>query len=275
MLSYQHGYHAGSFADVVKHLTLTRILSYLTIKEKPLFYLETHAGRGLYNLRDKQANQTKEYLRGVQLLWEKQATLSSLFMPYLQCLRKFNPQQTLDFYLGSPAFALELLRPSDRLTCCELHPREFEALKTLNTKGRAVFLSQEDGLICLNALLPPKERRAVIFIDPAYEIKTEYKDIPKAINFAYQKFATGVYCLWYPLLDEKLNQQLLRGMQAFSPKALRLEFYLNANTIGMTACGLWIINPPYTLKEEMDSILQDLCKLLNPGKATYIVESWN
>lgn len=273
MLSYQHGYHAGNFADVVKHLTLSRLLNYMLNKEKPLFYLETHSGRGCYDLQDSQAKKTGEYRQGIQLLWDQKETLAPLFSPYLQTIDKIN-NKSLRFYPGSPSIAIDMLRTQDRLYCCELHPREFEYLETLPHQGKRVFYSHSDGITSLNALLPPAERRGLVFIDPAYELKTEYKQIPKAIKSAYQHFSTGIYCLWYPLVDKYLHEQLLRGLSAIeSKKALRIEFHLTAaSQPGLTGCGLWIINPPYVLANEMKIALKELCSLFNPGVSSFIVE---
>jgi 23S rRNA (adenine2030-N6)-methyltransferase len=274
MLSYQHGYHAGNYADVVKHLTLTRILSYLLTKEKPLFYLETHSGRGNYDLKDSQALKTGEFREGVSLLWQQKDKLPALFSPYLQLINQLNKNGELRFYPGSPSIALSMLREIDRLYCCELHPREFEQLQKLLHFGKRAFFSQSDGLLGLNALLPPKERRGLVFIDPSFEVKTDYKQIPNAVKSAYQRFSTGVFCLWYPLIDKRLHEQLLRGMSSIaSEDALRIEFYLtSAIQSGMTGCGLWIINPPYTLAEEMKIILEQLRSLFNPGISSYLIE---
>lgn len=275
MLSYQHGYHAGNFADVVKHLTLSRIFNYMINKEKPLFYLETHSGKGLYDLKDSQATKTGEYLQGINLLWQHKHQLSQLCAPYLKCIAELNQGGSLRFYPGSPIFAIEMLRSIDRLYCCELHPREFEQLQELPHNGKKVFFSHSDGMESLRALLPPDERRGIIFIDPSFEIKEEYKTIPQAINKAYQKFSTGTFCLWYPLVDNRLHQQLLRGMDNIkASNALRVEFYLTAATHqGMTGCGLWIINPPYTLAEDMKIILEQLRTLFNPGVSSFLIQA--
>jgi len=274
MLSYQHGYHAGNFADVVKHLTLSRIINYLVEKDKPLLYLETHSGRGVYDLKDSQAKKTGEFLEGISLLWEKKTQLSPLFAPYLKVLRALNPTDKLRYYPGSPYLAISGLREQDRLVCCELHPREFDALTHLSTQGKKVFFNETDGMKCVNALLPPVERRGLTFIDPSYEIKDEYKQIPDAIKAAYTRFATGVYCLWYPIIDKRLHEQLIRRMTGINAeRSLRIEFYLTgAVKPGMTGCGLWIINPPFTLAEEMKSILTTLKSIFNPGISFYIVE---
>ncbi|KTD24440.1 23S rRNA (adenine(2030)-N(6))-methyltransferase RlmJ [Legionella maceachernii] len=275
MLSYQHGYHAGSFADVIKHLTLTRVLVYMTSKEKPLFYLETHSGRGMYDLKNSQAMKTGENLQGISLLWLQKAKLPAVFSQYLHVIHHVNESEELRFYPGSPSLAIDLLRPQDRLYCCELHPREFESLQKLPHGGKKVFFSHSDGIANLNALLPPTERRGLIFIDPSYEIKTDYKEVPKAIKSAYHRFATGVFCLWYPIIDNRLHEQLLRAMASINAQsALRIEFNLTQSIqTGMTGCGLWIINPPYVLAEEMRTALKHLSTLFNPGVSSFIVET--
>lgn len=253
MLSYQHGYHAGNFADVIKHVTLTRILDYLTRKDKALFYLDTHAGRGLYDFTDKQAKKTEEYKDGILKLWESRANLPETFAPYLQIIEKMNPNGKLRYYPGSPYLAMQLLRKQDRLYCCELHSREFESINALRHPGKNFFCSHSDGILSLNSLLPPPEKRGLIFIDPAYELKDEYKDIPRAIARAYSRFSTGTYCLWYPMVDKKFTQRLTKEMAIIDTKDyLHIEFSLtDTSKPGMFGCGLWIINPPYLLEAEL------------------------
>lgn len=274
MLSYQHGYHAGNFADVIKHLTLSRLLNYLIAKEKPLFYLETHSGRGSYDFKDSQATKTGEYHEGINLLWQQREKLPSLFASYSQIVSELNRDQDLRFYPGSPCIAITMLRSQDRLYCCELHPREFEYLQKLPKMGKRVFFSHSDGLASLNALLPPTEKRGLIFIDPSFEIKTDYKTIPRCIHSAYQRFSTGIYCLWYPIVDNRLRDQLLREMNNIKSKnVLRIEFYLTQTRQSkMNGCGLWIINPPFTLADEMKIALAQLCRIFNPGLSSYIIE---
>lgn len=274
MLSYQHGYHAGNFADVIKHLTLSRLINYLLAKNKPLFYLETHSGRGSYDFKDSQATKTGEHKEGISLLWQQREKLSPLFTPYLQIVSQLNNNQELRFYPGSPSLAITMLRPQDRLYCCELHPREFEYLQKLPKAGKRVFFSNSDGLSGLNSLLPPPEKRGLIVIDPSFEVKTDYKTIPQAIHSAYQRFSTGVYCLWYPIVDNRLHEQLLRIMSNIkSGNALRIEFYLTqTKQLNMTGCGLWIINPSFTLAEEMKIVLEQLSRIFNPGLSSYLIE---
>jgi 23S rRNA (adenine2030-N6)-methyltransferase len=279
MLSYQHGYHAGNFADVIKHLTLTRLLNYMINKDKPLFYLETHAGRGMYDLQDKQALKTGEAKLGIELIWAQQNQLPDVFSPYLRHIAQLNTNtnanDTLRYYPGSPSLAINALRPQDRLIFSELHSGEFEHLQNLPRLNKRVFYSENDGLDNLNALLPPAERRGLIFIDPSYEVKTEYRQIPAALKIAYNRFATGVYCVWYPIVDNKLHDQLLRGLKNVGADShLRVEFYQKATTgTGMSGCGLLIINPPYLLEAELKLALNALRKLFNPGVSSYIIKN--
>ncbi|RUR15683.1 23S rRNA (adenine(2030)-N(6))-methyltransferase RlmJ [Legionella sp. km535] len=277
MLSYQHGYHAGNFADVIKHVTLTRLLSYLIKKDKPLLYLETHSGKGQYDLRDKQAEKTGEYKQGVQLIWPDRKQLNPVFKGYFDTIKSMNPKDGLRHYPGSPYFAIQTLRMQDRLYLCELHPAEFEALDQMAHFNKKVHTSNSDGISSMKALLPPPEKRGLIFIDPSFERKEEYKEIPSAIKQAFNKFSTGVYCLWYPVVNRKLTEQLIRGMKEIEAnEALRIEFNLTlAPKDGMTGCGLWIINPPFTLAAELKIVLDTLRTYFNPGVSSYIIEPFS
>ena len=274
MLSYQHGYHAGNFADVMKHAILMRLLTYLVQKDKPLFYLETHAGKGLYDLHSKQSLKTGEAQQGIESLWLKRAALPSVFSPYIQAIQAINEPKVLRHYPGSPSLALNVLRSQDRIYCCELHPAEYQVLKQLRSRDKKIFFSQSDGMAQMNAMLPPPERRGLVFIDPSYEVKTEYREIPRQIKAAYARFETGVYCLWYPFVDKTHYEQLIRGLkQIGAPKVLRAELKLNPSSrAGMSGCGLWIINPPYRLVEEVREILTHLCQCFNPGVSSFLLE---
>lgn len=254
MLSYQHGYHAGCFADVVKHLTLVIILDYLIQKDKPLFYLESHAGKGLYDLRSKQSQKTGEYQQGITRLWTVREGLPDVFSGYMQVLSDLNPDGFLRYYPGSPWLALQRLRPEDRLYLCELHPQEFEALNSLSRSGMRVHCSQTDGMASLKSLLPPPEKRGFVFIDPAFEMKEEYSKVPKAIQTALTRFGSGTFGLWYPMVDKYLTDKLERHMQAIETEKLHISFTLkNIEKGGMIGCGLWIINPPWVLREALQA----------------------
>lgn len=275
MLSYQHSYHAGCFADVMKHAILARLLTYLTNKDKPLLYLDTHAGRGLYDLQSAHALKTNEAVYGIYPVWKKREQFSSLFSPYFQAIEQLNSEEHLRYYPGSPEIAIQLLRENDRLVFCELHPGEFTHLQQLPTQKKRVILKKEDGIKNLSILLPCVERRGLIFIDPSYERKTEYLEMIQAIKATYKRNPTMTYCLWYPLINNQLPPGFLQSMQSFEiEKKLRFEFYITKKSKpGMTGSGLWIINPPYTLAEEGEKILQELSKVLMSETASYSVES--
>jgi 23S rRNA (adenine2030-N6)-methyltransferase len=276
MLSYQHGYHAGNFADVIKHIALTRLISYLTQKDKPLFYLETHSGKGLYDLKHRQSEKTGEYKQGIKLIWQDRKSLPSVFQEYMKTVEQLNNGDALNHYPGSPYFAINALRAQDRLYFCELHPAEYEALEQMPRMNKKVHFSKSDGIAAMNALLPPSEKRGLTFIDPSFEMKDDYRDIPAAIKQAYNRFATGVYCLWYPVLNRRQVEQLVRRMQAINAQsAVRIEFNLTqAPTEGMAGTGLWVINPPYTFAEEMKSVFETLKKYFNPGISSYLIERY-
>ncbi len=273
MLSYQHSYHAGCFADVMKHSILTQLLTYLTQKDKPLLYLDTHSGRGLYDLQHEHAQKTNEAAQGIQLVWEKRTQLSDLFKPYLQSIQQVNHSETLRYYPGSPEIAIQLLRSQDRLVFCELHPTEFTHLQDLSAQKNH-FFKKEDGLKNMSALLPSIERRGLVFMDPSYERKVEYQEMVQAIKAAYKRSATMTYCLWYPILSNKLPPDFISGLQSINAeKSLRLEFYSTQEAKpGMTGSGLWIINPPYTLAEEGEKMLKELTKIMTPITSAYLVE---
>lgn len=276
MLSYQHGYHAGNFADVIKHLTQLLILRYLIQKPSPLLYLDTHAGKGMYHLQDQQALKTKETQQGIELLWTNKEVLPEVFTPYLHLIEQLNPDGSLGYYPGSPWFAIQTLREKDRIVSYELHPGEFHQLSQQPKEGKRIKHYHDDGFNAFKALLPPPEKRGFIFMDPSYEIKTEYQRSVDALQKAYQRFSTGVYCLWYPIIESmRWHMKLVKGLSTIEPhQYLSVEFYhaIAANE-GMTGCGLWIINPPYVLANELKSALETLKNLFNPGRSSYIIES--
>lgn len=277
MLSYQHSYHAGCFADVMKHAILTRILNYLTQKDNPLLYLDTHAGRGEYDLQHEHSLKTNEAQLGIQPLWEQRAKLSPLFSSYMKTIECLNERDTLRYYPGSPEIAIQLLRQQDRLVFCELHPAEFDFLDQLPRQGLRVSCKKEDGLKNINALLPPMERRGLVFTDPSYERKSEYQEVVQSFKAAYKRFPTGTYCLWYPYINNAVPDQFLQSLEKINShdtkKHLRLEFHMNQKLgIGMTGSGLWIINPPYILAEEGKKMLEELTQIIQPDSASCLVE---
>lgn len=216
------------------------------------------------------AQKTSEFKDGAIPLWAAKNSLPETCHAWLSVLEKYNFKQ-LTLYPGSPLFALESLREHDRFDFCELHPEEYNFLKELPTKNKHVNFLFKDGLQHLKAALPPKEKRGLIFIDPSYELKQEYQLIPEMMNQAYKKFSTGVYCLWYPIIKDFDHKKLIRHMSHIAClDQLRIELILEKNTgNGMRGCGLWILNPPYVLKKQMQEVLPVLTNHFGSRTATY------
>lgn len=263
MLSYRHAFHAGNFADVLKHLVQVEILRYLHQKEKPFVYIDTHSGAGLYALDSDAAEKTAEYRQGIGRLEQCDWPV---MQPYLQLIRQLserNGQQHL--YPGSPALAQALLRPQDRAQCYELHPADYALLSELMQGDRRVRVQQSDGFQGLIASLPPAERRGLVLIDPPYEIKSDYDTVVSTLIKAHKRFATGIYALWYPVVErsriDKLEQALI---SSGIPRIQLFELGLSADTEGrgMTSAGMIVINPPWTLKPALDTVLPLLASTL-------------
>src|SRR3984957_16666819 len=200
-MNYRHAFHAGNFADVIKHIVLVRILTYLQEKQTPFRVIDTHAGAGVYDLTGEEAARSGESLTGIARIMQARfsETTLPLVLPYLDIIRAFNPQRDLQSYPGSPLIARALLRPQDRLTACEVEPKArkqlIEALRR-DTQARVVDL---DGWTALPAFVPPKERRGLVLIDPPYEQKNEFERLAEGFTEAFAKWPTGSYVLWYPV----------------------------------------------------------------------------
>lgn len=256
MLSYRHAFHAGNYADVLKHATLVQILRYMTQKDKPLCYLDTHAGAGFYNLNSPEAVKTGEYRQGIELLWQARG-LPPALADYHACVAAACGKH-LTAYPGSPWFAQHLLRPFDRLVLCELHPADRKQLERTFSSGANVHCYAEDGWHKSVALTPPLERRGVVLIDPSYEIKEDYFKAADHLALLHRKFATGVYAIWYPIVDPVRTDTLLRRVRNSGVRRiLRLELGLTHNhgQPGMTGTGMLVVNPPWNLAELMQPAL--------------------
>lgn len=265
MLSYQHGYHAGNFADVLKHIVLLSVLKYLKTKDKPLCYIDTHAGSGSYRLNSAQAQKNCEYLNGIGALWQRDNVPPSI-AAYVEIIRRFNQPGQLNHYPGSPMLARQILADHDRIFLYDLHPAEAKQLAALFKKDKYIKVFHADGLTDSLGLLPPNECRGLIFIDPSYEVKTEYQWVVKALIAMHKRFATGCYLLWYPVVERKRNRQLERALQASGIGNIQLfELGIRPDNegLGMTACGIIAINPPWTLLGEMQQALPWLAKNLS------------
>lgn len=265
MLSYRHSYHAGNFADVLKHLCLVEILSYLAQKDKLLCYVDTHSGCAAYNLYAEQADKNKEYLNGIAKLYQRTITHPSI-QAYVDKVKQFNQgYDDLTLYPGSPWFAQQILRADDRLFLCELHNQEVQRLKDNMAHDKRVKVRHEDGLAFFPRFLPPQEKRGLILIDPSYEIKSDYQDVVKSIAQAYKKFTTGCYALWYPVVDRQQISSLEKSfIQTGISNILLVELSVaKDDNKGMTASGMIMINPPWTLQQNLAEALPELCALLS------------
>lgn len=276
-MNYRHAFHAGNFADVIKHIVLVRILTYLQEKQAAFRVIDTHAGAGLYDLTGKEAERSGEWLTGIARVMQAQFSPAAieLVMPYLDIVRAFNPQRDLKAYPGSPLIARALLRPQDRLTACELEPNArkqlIEALRR-DTQARVVDL---DGWMALPAFVPPNERRGLVLIDPPFEAKDEFEHMASGFATAFAKWPTGSYLLWYPAKSRRATDQLAQQVaeitaSAASPgRCLRLEFSVAPQVAdtALTSAGLLIVNPPWTLADELKVILPELEKPLGQGGA--------
>lgn len=265
MLSYQHIYHAGNLADVHKHVLLAWILSYMLRKEKPLSYIETHAGRGLYDLQDPAALKTDEAAEGI-------AKANAFFdeeHPFAKVLTKIRRDFGEAFYPGSPLIATSLLRPGDRMHFAELHPAEFEALD-FNTSATGAKCYKMDGFELAHSICPPTPRRGAMLIDPSYEVKTDYTKIPQQISKLNKSWNVGVICLWYPILKVSQHMGMLQALQRDHPEALRHEvaFPPAKKGHGMIGSGMFVINPPFGLAEEATRLNAHFKKLESAARSS-------
>ncbi|MCE2570269.1 23S rRNA (adenine(2030)-N(6))-methyltransferase RlmJ [Motilimonas eburnea] len=264
MLSYRHSYHAGNFADVLKHLVAVRIFRHLNAKPKPYLYLDTHSGPGGYALNSEHAQKTQEYLTGIAKLWQ-QADLPEPIQDYVDLIKDFNEGGELNHYPGSPSIAKALLSEFDRLNLFELHSTEIELLKQSFPRQRRVQVEHGDGFRGLIAKMPPKERRGFVLIDPPYEIKSDYDKVVDAVKAAHKRFATGVYAIWYPVVERYRIRHMEQALIDSGIRNIQLfELGIKADTKerGMTSSGMIVINPPWKLKAEMDACLPLLSELL-------------
>lgn len=276
MLSYRHGFHAGHAADVLKHAVFVFVLGHLQRKVGPLLVLDTHAGAGLYDLASAEAAKTGEFRGGIgRLLPAGSENAPELLADYLALVRARNPQETLRVYPGSPALALAMNRPQDRLAFFELHPADHRQLAGLVGRTKGVGVERSDGFKGLLAQMPPAGRRGLALIDPSYEIKTDFDKVATALAKAWRRFATGVYILWYPVIERPRIDALLAAVAGSGiRKVYRIEFGMapDAPGYGMTASGVLVVNPPFTLPDAADKALPWLAGKLDARGRT--VAEW-
>jgi len=262
LLSYRHSFHAGNFADVVKHIVLVEILDHLTKKETPFEYIDTHSGAGLFNLKSSDAKKLQEHVGGIQKI--RSADFPELAR-YFEAVNAHNKSDVFDFYPGSPAIAKHFLRSQDRAWLFELHPQDFKSLCRHMQGDRKIRVACQDGLKGMTAILPPTSRRGLVLIDPSYEIKSEYDHVFDALVKAYKKFSTGIYAIWYPVVDRKnINKLERKFVQSGIRNIQRFELGISADSRGrgMSSSGVFVINPPWGLFGKMSVVLPRLARIL-------------
>ncbi|MFN3548008.1 MAG: 23S rRNA (adenine(2030)-N(6))-methyltransferase RlmJ [Mesorhizobium sp.] len=269
-MNYRHIYHAGNFADVVKHAILVHIVEYLKRKDKAFRVIDTHAGIGLYDLSSDAAQKTGEWRGGVGRVID--ATLApeaaALLGPYLDAVRAFNPEGGVRFYPGSPKIVRRLLRPQDRLTAIELHPADAATLKEGFSGDFQARVIELDGWLALGAQLPPKEKRGLVLIDPPFEETGEFERIAKKLAKAYRRWPGGVYAVWYPIKDRAAVERFRDGFRTGGiPKVLDVALTIRGagETPRLDGTGILIINPPFPLAGELAVMLPELTRLLADG----------
>lgn len=276
MLSYRHAFHAGNFADVLKHVVLLEILAYLAQKEKPFCVIDTHAGGGKYALDSDFALKTREFDTGISQLWQRDDLPPSV-ANYVELQKRFNQNEQFKTYAGSPLLIKQMLRAKDRLHLFELHSTEIAALKENMKHDKRIQIEHADGLKNSLGLLPPFERRGLVLIDPSYEMKSDYSDVVKTLIQMHKRFATGTYALWYPVIERGRNETLENAFKKSGIKNVQLfELGINADNSGrgMNSSGMIIINPPWNLAATMQTVLPFLATVLGEnGTGNFRIET--
>jgi 23S rRNA (adenine2030-N6)-methyltransferase len=262
-MNYRHAFHAGSFGDCMKHAILVWLLRALQRKPAPLFVLDTHAGAGSYDLETGPAARTEEWRNGIARLLDDPPPVLADYVSLVQ---------SLSLYPGSPAIVHALLRAGDRLACCELHPEDAAALRRLCLSHRQISVHQRDAWEALGALLPPKERRGLVLIDPPFEDPLEFTRLIRGLAVGWQRFRTGVFAAWYPIKQRAPARQFLSDVQQSGIRDVVIaELCLREplDPTRLNGCGMVVVNPPYRFEQEVPAILTALLDRLGqrePGE---------
>jgi 23S rRNA (adenine2030-N6)-methyltransferase len=264
LFAYRHLFHAGNFADVFKHALLAQLVLGLERKDKPFFVLDTHAGIGRYDLTHEWAQKNREHRDGIELVWGRE-DVPNAFVPYLDAIRGENKVGELRYYPGSPRIVRRLLRPTDRLVLTELNRKDCDELARLFEHDRQTRVQLMDGYQALKAFLPPKERRGLVFIDSSFDRAQEFERLTDGLVEANRRFATGVYAVWYPLMEPTAMRAFERDVAATGiRKILQLELSVMPEgwSGSMRGCGLIVVNPPYGFEETARPMLDWLSPVL-------------
>jgi 23S rRNA (adenine2030-N6)-methyltransferase len=271
MLSYRHAFHAGNHADVLKHAVVLQLLRYLGQKDKAYWYIDTHAGAGVYSLKEGYATKTGEFQTGIARLWERN-DLPPLFADYVEEVSALNPDGQLRFYPGSPYIAWRQLREQDRMRLFELHTTEIDVLRhNFRDAGRRAMLYAGDGFDGILALLPPAPRRALVLLDPSYEDKRDYTRTLRCVEESLKRFPTGTYAVWYPQVKRPESQRFPDQLKKLQERNwLHVSLTVGnppEDGFGLFGSGMFVLNPPYTLAKMLKDQMPWLVKALGEDKA--------
>lgn len=276
MLAYQHGFHAGNHADVLKHLLLVMLLRHLNLKPKPYRIVDSHAGAGRYALDGAQGGKNREFESGIARLWRRD-DLPAPVADYVHQVRLLNPDGALHHYPGSPWLAHQLMRAGDELRLFELHPAEVAALQGSMGGLDGVEIRHADGFSAARSQWPPPSRRSLLLVDPSYEGHGDYERVPVMLRDALRRFATGIVMAWYPLVHKGGAATMVRRLEALAPKSW-LHAQLSVRSVdghgyGLLGSGVFVINPPHTLQAALQPLLPWLAAVLGePGGAAHRLE---
>ena len=278
-MNYRHAYHAGNFADVVKHVVLARVVDYLKRKDKAFRVVDTHAGRGIYDLASVEAQKTGEWRDGVGRVlghaFRPEAT--ALLAPYLEAVRAANPDGGVKHYPGSPWIVRHLLRRQDRLTAIEMHPQDAAALAALFAGDIQTRVIELDGWLALGAHLPPKEKRGLVLVDPPFEAAGEFDRLVEGLAKAHRRWPGGIYALWYPIKDRRAVNAFRAALaETRIPKIVDIRFEIRpaSSDQRLDGSGMVVVNAPFSLKAELDVLLPALSRVLSEpaGGSNRVVE---
>lgn len=273
-MNYRHAFHAGNFADVLKHAVLARVLDYMKRKEAPFRVVDTHAGIGRYDLASAEAGKTGEWQDGIaRLLGPGARPLSAgareLLAPYLDAVSAENGGRGLSRYPGSPCLALRLMRPQDTLVANELHPDDAKALKHAIGRDPRARVLMLDAAVALRAQLPPRERRGVVLVDPPFEQPGEFERITQSLAEGLDRFASGTFLAWYPIKDRRIVEKWQRTLKALkSDKIIAIDIFVRppVDAEVLNGCGLIVVNGPFTLMAELEALLPELVAALSQNR---------
>jgi len=269
-MNYRHSYHAGNFADVLKHAVLAQIVTYLKRKDAAFRVIDTHAGIGVYDLSSNEAQKTGEWREGIGRVTgaELSPELKAFLAPWLDAVEALNPQGGVSHYPGSPKISRLVMRKQDRLTAIELHPEDAQQLRSVFDGDYQTRVIELDGWLSLGAHLPPKEKRGLVLIDPPFEAEGEYDRMIDGLARATRRFPGGTYMLWHPIKADSPLEAFDKKLIALArPNTLTVRLMVRDNTSapGLNGTGLVIINPPFTLEGELKQVLPELTRLLAQG----------